>query len=170
VIDSVAAVSWSVAGDDETIPQTPSAAAASKLTPQLPKRYRVGEVIGEGGMGRVYRAHDTTLGRDVAIKVIETDLPGPDKTIQRERFVREAKAAARLVHPNIAMVHDVDPDAGWLVMELVEGESLRDVAQRGPLAPPLVRAIAGPGRPPPPTASSTATSSLRTSSSARISG
>jgi len=131
-----------VAGDDATIPQTPNAAAGSKRTTQLPNRYRVGEVIGEGGMGRVYRAHDTMLGRDVAIKVIETELPGPDKTVQRERFVREARAAARLIHPNIAMVHDVDPDAGWLVMELVEGESLREVAMRGPLAPSLVRTIA----------------------------
>ena len=103
-------------------------------TTQLPKRYRVGEVIGEGGMGRVYRAHDTTLGRDVAIKVIERELPGPDSTQQRERFVREARAAARLAHPNIVAVHDVDPEAGWLVMELVEGESLREVATRGPLA------------------------------------
>ena len=94
-------------------------------------------------MGRVYRARDTTLNRDVAIKIIETELPaGPDKTQQRERFVREARAAARLVHPNIVAVHDVDPDAGWLVMDLVEGRSLRDVAGDGPLPPRLVRAIA----------------------------
>ena len=93
-------------------------------------------------MGRVYRAHDTTLGRDVAIKLIECPLAGPDQTQQRERFVREARAAARLVHPNIVAVHDVDPDAGWLVMELVDGRSLKDVAADGPLAPALVRAIA----------------------------
>src|SRR5688572_4972936 len=126
-------------GEDVTIPQTPQAA---KRPVQLPKRYRVVEVIGEGGMGRVYRAHDTTLGRDVAIKVIEGDIPGPDKTQQRERFVREARAAARILHPAIAVVHDVDPEAGWLVMELVDGESLRDVAARGPLEPRLVRVIA----------------------------
>ena len=52
--------------------------------------------------------------------------------------MREARAAARLVHPNIVAVHDVDPEAGWLVMELVEGESLRDRAERGALPPALV--------------------------------
>jgi tetratricopeptide (TPR) repeat protein/predicted Ser/Thr protein kinase len=108
----------------------------------LPKRYHVADVIGSGGMGRVYRAHDTTLGRDVAIKVIEGELPGPDQTQQRERFVREARAAARILHPAIAVVHDVDPEAGWLVMELVDGKSLRDVAAKGPLDAKLVRAIA----------------------------
>jgi tetratricopeptide (TPR) repeat protein len=93
-------------------------------------------------MGRVYRAHDTTLGRDVAIKLLETTmLHGPERTQQRERFVREARAAARLLHPNIAVVHDVDPDAGWLVMELVEGESLRAMLARGPLPPVVVASI-----------------------------
>ena len=128
--------------DDATIAETPRAATTRKLSVQMPGRYRVLEILGEGGMGRVYRAHDTTLGRDVAIKMIEKDLPGPDKTMQRERFVREARAAARLLHPNIAVVHDVDPDAGWLVMELVIGESLRDLAALEPLSPALVRDIA----------------------------
>jgi tetratricopeptide (TPR) repeat protein/predicted Ser/Thr protein kinase len=126
-------------GEDITTPQAP---AAKGRPVQLPKRYRIGEVIGEGGMGRVYRAHDTTLGRDVAIKVIEGELPGPDKTQQVERFVREARAAARILHPAIAIVHDVDPEAGWLVMELVDGQSLREVSSKGPLAPKLVRVIA----------------------------
>jgi serine/threonine protein kinase len=129
--------------DDATTPGTPAAAAAKSRSVQLPHRYRVLDVIGEGGMGRVYRALDLTLGREVAIKVIETDLlPGPDKTMQRERFAREARAAARLVHPNIVAVHDVDPDAGWLVMDLVEGTSLRELVQRGKQDPVLVRAIA----------------------------
>src|SRR5258706_3504191 len=100
---------------------------------------------GEGGMRRVYRARDTTLGRDVAIKLIEnSELHGPDRTQQRERFVREARAAARLLHSNIAVVHDVDPEAGWLVMELVEGESLRDRADKGRLSPALVARVAAP--------------------------
>jgi serine/threonine protein kinase len=97
----------------------------------LPARYRVVEEIGVGGMGRVYRAHDTTLNRDVAIKLIESaDLSDRQ---ERERFVREARAAARLHHPNIAVVHDVDPEAGWLVMELVEGQSLRAVLKQARL-------------------------------------
>jgi predicted Ser/Thr protein kinase/tetratricopeptide (TPR) repeat protein len=128
--------------DDPTIAETPRSAAARRARTEPPERYQLGAVIGEGGMGRVYRAHDTTLGRDVAIKMIEHDLPGPDKTTQRQRFVREARAAARLLHPNIAVIHDVDQDAGFLVMELVEGESLRDVAARGTLSAQLVRTVA----------------------------
>jgi tRNA A-37 threonylcarbamoyl transferase component Bud32/tetratricopeptide (TPR) repeat protein len=129
------------AQEDPTIAETPRS-ASRRLKTEPPERYQLLEIIGEGGMGRVYRAHDTTLGRDVAVKMIEKALPGPDKTTQRERFVREARAAARLLHPNIAVIHDVDPDAGFLVMELVEGESLRDAAGKGALSPALVHSIA----------------------------
>jgi serine/threonine-protein kinase len=127
--------------DDPTIAETPRSAARRRLT-EPPERYDIQQLLGEGGMGRVYRAHDTKLGRDVAIKMLDRELQGPDKTQQRERFVREARAAARLLHPNIAVVHDVDADAGWLVMELVEGESLRDVLSRGSLGTIHVRRIA----------------------------
>jgi hypothetical protein len=126
--------------EDRTIPDTPSATVAHRRAVQIPPRYRLGEIIGEGGMGRVYRAHDSTLGRDVAVKVLEMELRGKDRVLQCERFVREARTAARLVHPNIVAVHDVDPDAGWLVMALVEGMSLRDLPP--PLSTELVRAIA----------------------------
>ena len=129
--------------DDATVAETPSAGRRRARTEPPPERYQLVGQIGEGGMGRVYRARDTTLGREVAIKLIESsDLHGPDRTVQRERFVREARAAARLLHPNIAVVHDVDPEAGWLVMELVEGESLRDRAERGRLEPALVTRVA----------------------------
>ncbi|HEY1553648.1 MAG TPA: protein kinase, partial [Kofleriaceae bacterium] len=127
---------------DEVVIGPPQVAVVGEHAQPLPARYRVVGQIGAGGMGRVYRAHDTTLGRDVAIKLIETpDLHKPDHTSQRERFVREARAAARLHHPNSAVVHDVDPDAGWLVMELVEGRSLRVELEQGPLAPALVARI-----------------------------
>jgi tRNA A-37 threonylcarbamoyl transferase component Bud32 len=117
-----------VAGDDRVI-GPPRVVAVGDGGQSLPARYRVIGEIGRGAMGRVYRAHDTTLGRDVAIKVIESaDLH--DNRPERERFVREARAAARLHHPNIAVVHDVDPEAGWLVMELVEGQSLRTVLKQ----------------------------------------
>ena len=106
----------------------------------LPSRYQLGEVIGVGGTGRVYRARDATLDRDVAIKLLDKALPGKDNTQQRERFVREARAAARLVHPNIVAVHDVDPDAGWLVMALIDGKTLRELPLPSP--PALVRVIA----------------------------
>jgi len=108
----------------------------------LPERYQLREVIGTGGMGRVYRAHDTVLGRDVAVKVLDSGPGGTGGTQPRDRFVREARAAARLAHPNIVAVHDADPQAGWLVMDLVDGEALRDIGQRGPMAPREVRAIA----------------------------
>ena len=129
------------AQEDPTVAETPRS-AGRRLETEPPERYQLLNIIGEGGMGRVYRAHDTTLGRDVAVKMIETPLAGPDRTAQRDRFVREARAAARLLHPNIAVIHDVDPDAGFLVMELVEGETVRDVAARGTLAPSLVRTVA----------------------------
>ncbi len=129
--------------DDATVPQSPRASRPLIERPaRLPERYQLAEVIGTGGMGKVYRAHDSVLGRDVAVKVIETAPGGSTGSQPRDRFVREARAAARLAHPNIVAVHDADPDAGWLVMDLVEGESLRDIAQRGPSAAKYVRALA----------------------------
>ena len=109
----------------------------------LPDRYQLLAELGRGGMGRVYRAHDTVLGRNVAIKLIESaDLTGPEHAQDRARFVREARAAGRLHHPNIAVVHDVDPDAGWLVMELVEGRSLRAELKQGPLSARVATKVA----------------------------
>jgi Tol biopolymer transport system component len=83
--------------------------------------YEILERIGAGGMGEVYRARDTRLGRDVAVKV----------SAQRfsERFEREARAIASLNHPNICTLHDVGPD--YLVMELVEGPTLADRIKEG---------------------------------------
>jgi serine/threonine-protein kinase len=90
--------------------------------------YEIVARIGAGGMGTVYRAHDSRLGRDVAIKVSEERFT--------ERFEREARAVAALNHPNICTLHDIGPD--YLVMEFVEGETLADVlAQRAsPGLPP----------------------------------
>jgi serine/threonine-protein kinase len=79
--------------------------------------YEIAAEIGAGGMGVVYQARDTRLGRDVAIKVSAERFT--------ERFEREARAVAALNHPNICTLHDVGPD--YLVMELVEGETLADV-------------------------------------------
>ncbi len=126
---------------DVTLPETPKGVAGGERPP-LPSRYRIQGVIGEGGMGKVFRAHDSTLGRDVAIKVIEIGIGGTDSTKQRERFAREARAAARLAHPNIVAVHDVDPEAGWLVMDLIEGKSLADDVERGAAPPAFVRRVA----------------------------
>src|SRR5437588_1210444 len=86
--------------------------------------YEILELVGAGGMGEVYRARDTRLGREVAIKVSTEQFS--------ERFEREARAIAALNHPNICQLYDVGPN--YLVMELIEGES-----PKGPL--PLETAL-----------------------------
>ncbi|MBW0016638.1 MAG: sensor domain-containing protein [Mycobacterium sp.] len=99
-------------------------------------RYRLLSVIGEGGMGRVYRAHDTVIGRDVAIKVLSADLsaePG-----YQERFRREAHIAARLAEPHIIPIHDTGEIDGqlYLVMPVVQGTNIQDLLERdGPMSP-----------------------------------
>ena len=84
-------------------------------------RYRLLSLIGEGGMGKVYKAHDTVIGRDVAIKVLPTELgaePG-----YRERFRREAHTAARLSEPHIVPIYDTGEIEGqlYLVMPVIDG-------------------------------------------------
>src|ERR1017187_8511436 len=90
--------------------------------------YRITGLLGAGGMGQVYRGHDSRLHRSVAIKVMDL---GQDA----RRFEREARAVAALSHPNVVPVFDVGHDSGvdYLVEELVEGETLRELLRRGPL-------------------------------------
>lgn len=103
----------------------------------LGERYQLGEVLGRGGMAEVRRARDTRLGRDVAIKTLRADLAGD--TIFQTRFRREAQSAAGLNHPTIVSVYDTgvrkdldsDVDIPYIVMELVEGSTLRDVLRDG---------------------------------------
>ena len=122
-------------------PATDSAAALVGVT--LDGRYELRELLGQGGMGAVYRAWQRGLERQVAVKVIRTALLA-DVDI-RERFEREAHAAARLRHPNIVTIHDfgVSPDLGaFIVMELLEGRSLRAELRRGgPMAAPEAVAV-----------------------------
>src|SRR4051812_26491362 len=94
-------------------------------------RYRVTEKLGEGGMGVVYRAQDARLGRDVAIKLLRAEAALHPERVRR--FSQEARAASALNHPNIITVHDAGEFEGgpFLVMELVEGESLRELLRRG---------------------------------------
>src|SRR5689334_14210139 len=95
--------------------------------------YEILSAIGAGGMGEVYRARDTKLGRDVAIKVLPSTVTSdPDRLA---RFTREAQVLASLSHPNIAAIYHVEEtaDAPALVMELVEGETLADRIARGPV-------------------------------------
>jgi len=97
--------------------------------------YEIRSVLGAGGMGEVYRAHDARLKRDVALKVLRPgSAAGPD---QRARFEREAHALAALNHLNIVAVYDFGVEAGqpYIVSELVEGESLRAVLDGKAVAP-----------------------------------
>jgi serine/threonine-protein kinase len=95
--------------------------------------YRIVDKIGEGGMGEVYRAHDERLDRDVAVKVLPGEVA--QDTERLARFEREAKLLAQLNHNNIATLYglEVDTDRTYLVMELVEGETLASRISRGPL-------------------------------------
>jgi hypothetical protein len=95
--------------------------------------YRVDEVIGRGGMGTVYKAHQLSLGRPVAIKVLPSDLATKEQFL--ERFHREADALSRLNHPNVVTVFDRGDVDGqpYLCMEYVEGTSLREIMRHGPL-------------------------------------
>src|ERR1022692_1978297 len=92
--------------------------------------YEIPGAIGAGGMGEVYKAHDTKLGRDVAIKVLpEAFAHDPERL---ERFQREAKLLASLNHPNIATIHGLEDSNGtsYLVMELVPGDTLQQRVKR----------------------------------------
>ena len=99
----------------------------------LAERYRLGPVLGRGGMGAVHRAHDELLGRDVAVKLLDVE-QAPQAAV--ERFRREAQFLAGLSHPNVVTVFDFGTDdvRAWLVMELLAGPTLQElVNDRGPL-------------------------------------
>ena len=123
--------------------------------------YQVLEKIGSGGMGEVYRARDTRLNRDVAVKLVsekflgdafgsgtpshQSDVatPASPGTLSRRRFLREAQAASALNHPNICTIYDIGEQDGrpYLVMELLRGETLREALRQGPLPPAEVVAF-----------------------------
>src|SRR5215831_6641774 len=89
--------------------------------------YEIVGPLGAGGMGEVYRARHLKLGRDVAVKVLPSDLAADRE--RRQRFEREARAASALNHPNIVTIHDVDEHQGtlYISMELVEGRTFRQL-------------------------------------------
>ena len=96
-------------------------------------RYKIVERLGAGGMGEVWKAEDTTLGRPVALKFLAAHLLNDDEA--KQRFLREARAAAALHHPNICTVHEIDEADGktFLAMAYLEGESLEERIAKGPL-------------------------------------
>ncbi|OLT29338.1 serine/threonine protein kinase [Nocardiopsis sp. CNR-923] len=107
--------------------------SAAEPSRALANRYRLDEIIGEGGMGRVWRGTDTLLDRPVAVKELTTPpgLPAQEVEVLRTRMLREARSAAQLSHPSIITVFDVAEEDGrpWIVMELVHGPSLGDLVR-----------------------------------------
>lgn len=121
--------------EEATVSLCPTDGAALVLVPSVPRviddKYRVDQLLGRGGMGGVYRAHDVRLDRDVAIKVVRAELLGHPEA--RRRFRREAQIVARLQHPSIVSVFDYGTFAdgsAYLVMEFVRGDDLRRALKR----------------------------------------
>src|SRR5438876_10348215 len=109
-------------------------ALGTKLGP-----YEIQAPLGAGGMGEVYRARDTRLGRDVAIKILPPQFSSDP--LRKQRFEQEAKTISTLNHPHICVLHDIGHQDGvdYLVMECVEGETLAKRLEKGPL--PLEQAV-----------------------------
>ena len=109
------------------------------MTGQTLSHFKIIAKLGEGGMGEVYRATDSHLKRDIALKILPAEMAARPERL--ERFQREAEAVAALNHPNIVTIHSVEHDQGvhFLTMELVDGESLDHTLRRGVM--PLARAL-----------------------------
>ncbi len=127
---------WLISPQPEPSEVADTQPANHPSAPVLPARighYVINRKIGEGGMGVVYAARDERLERVVALKTMSS-LAGPDETA-RQRFWREARAAASVNHPNVCQIHEIGEDAGtlFIAMELLDGESLADRLRAGPL-------------------------------------
>ena len=143
---------------DDTVAPAPSTTPVDKTTTQVKRaqaiaraghleagrrlaHFRIERLLGEGGMGQVYLATDLALDRPVALKV----LPGGagDDVVRRERLVREARAQARIHHPNVCHIYFIGEEDGHLffAMEYVDGESVAELLTRGPVTPDRALAI-----------------------------
>ena len=113
------------------VPSIP--ATGSRMNPKTISHYEIVELLGEGGMGTVYRAVDTRLGRPVAIKLLRGEAAVNDES--RKRFVHEARAASALNHPHIITIYDIGQDSGvdFIAMEYLAGQSLARLIERAEL-------------------------------------
>jgi len=124
--DSGSFAPWAAGAADRLLEHTARLAPRTRLGP-----YEVVSFVAAGGMGAVYRARDTRLGRLVALKLLAT---GPGSAPQHlQRFVREAQAASALNHPHICTIYDVGTEPPSIAMELLEGETLQQRLARGPV-------------------------------------
>jgi serine/threonine protein kinase len=119
-----------------------SSDCSSYMIGQTISHYRIQAMLGEGGMGAVYRAQDLSLGREVALKFLPADMVANPQA--RIRLIKEAQAASRLNHPNIATVYEVNEGetAPFISMELVTGQTLKQIIRPGHLAPAQFLGIA----------------------------
>src|SRR6266850_7175477 len=109
---------------------------------QTISQYRILQKLGEGGMGVVYKAEDTKLNRSVALKFLPNHLAASN--LEKTRFLQEARAAAALNHPNVCAILDIQEHEGrmFIVMEFIEGHTLRQDIERGPMDIPVAVGIA----------------------------
>src|SRR4051812_4751575 len=122
-----------LAGSNSTSPSVANEGASTPADATVyGRRYVIEAALGVGGMGRVFRGRDLKLDRSVAIKLLAA---GPHDAQEKQRFLQEARAAGSLNHPNILDVHDAGEHDGepYIITELLEGETLRDLLARGAL-------------------------------------
>src|SRR5215813_1251186 len=117
--------------DAENQPSLTAFPSEELVPDQMIGHYKILSVAGAGGMGKVYRARDTKLGRDVAVKVLRDEFSKDAERVRRSE--REAKLLASLNHPNIAAIYDLEESEGrrCLVLEFVEGQTLAERLKRG---------------------------------------
>jgi len=118
-----------------TAAAAPTIAGVDGLHADVSARYRLQREIGRGAAGAVYLAHDQELGRDVALKLLHPQASSHKRAEARARSFNEARIAAALRHPGVVAIYDLDEERNLIAMELCPGGTLRDLLQRGRLAP-----------------------------------